>query len=128
MTKTLKQLVLLVALTLSSAPALAQTADEIIEKHLAATGGRAALSKLTSRVSNGTLELTTPVGPLKGTIEVYNKKPNKTRTLVKVDASAFGGAEIVNDQRFDGSTGYVIDTFNGNRDITGEQLEAMKNG
>jgi outer membrane lipoprotein-sorting protein len=112
----------------AAAPGLAQTADEIIEKHLAAAGGRAAMAKLTSRVATGTLALTTPVGELKGIVEVYNKKPNKQRTLVKVDASAFGGSEIVNDQRFDGTTGFVIDSFNGNRDITGEQLDAMKNG
>ncbi len=118
-----------VVLTLgSAAPAWAQTADEIIEKHLAAAGGRAALSKVTSRIARGTIALTTPVGELKGTVEVYNKRPNKSRTLVKIDASAFGGSEIVNDQRFDGTTGYVIDSFQGNRDITGEQLEAMKNG
>lgn len=86
------------------------------------------MAKLTSRVATGTLALTTPVGELKGIVEVYNKKPNKQRTLVKVDASAFGGSEIVNDQRFDGTTGFVIDSFNGNRDITGEQLDAMKNG
>ena len=116
-------------LALSSAvPGLAQTADEIIEKHLAATGGRAAMTKLTSRVATGTLAVTTPVGELKGTVEVYTKKPNKQRTLVKIDASAFGGSEIVNDQRFDGTTGYVIESFNGNRDKTGDQLEAMKNG
>ena len=79
-------------LTLSAAaPVLAQTADEIIEKHLAAVGGRATLSKLSSRVATGTIALTTPVGELKGTVEVYNKKPNKQRTLVKIDASAFGG-------------------------------------
>jgi zinc protease len=124
----LRRVALLAVLTLWSIPALAQTADEIIEKHLAASGGRAALGKVTSRVSNGTIALTTPVGELKGTIELYQKKPNKTRTLVKIDASAFGGTEIINDQRFDGTSGYVIDSFNGNRDLTGEQLEAMKNG
>ena len=70
----------------------------------------------------------TPVGELKGTIEVYSKKPNKTRTLIKIDATALGGGQIVNDQRFDGATGYVIDSFNGNREITGDQLEAMKAG
>jgi hypothetical protein len=35
--------------------AAAQTADEIVEKHLAAIGGRAALSKLTSRMMAGTI-------------------------------------------------------------------------
>src|SRR5262245_42373104 len=105
-------------------PSLAQTADEVIEKHLAATGGRAALSKITSRVSTGSIAVTTPIGELKGSIEVYNKAPNKTRTLIKLDLTAVGGGQMVSDQRFDGTTGYVIDTFQGNRDITGDQLEA----
>ena len=128
MTKTSQRIAIAAALLLWAIPSLAQTADEIIEKHLAATGGRTALNKLTSRVSSGTIALTTPVGELKGTVEVYSKKPNKSRTLVKLDATALGGGQLVNDQRFDGVTGYVIDTFNGNRDITGEQLEAMKSG
>ena len=59
---------------------------------------------------------------------MYNKKPNKTRTLIKIDATALGGGQIVTDQRFDGVTGYVIDSFQGNRDITGDALEAMKAG
>lgn len=109
-------------------PALAQSADEIIEKHLAASGGRAAYAKITSRTSVGTLNLTTPVGDLSGTIEIDAKKPNKTRTLVKIDATALGGGQIVQDQRFDGTTGYVLDSFQGNRDIEGGQLEALKAG
>jgi outer membrane lipoprotein-sorting protein len=116
------------ALALSSTAAAAQTADEIVEKHLAATGGRAALSKLTSRRALGTLTLTTPVGDLSGPIEVYSKAPNKSRTFIKLDLTAVGGGEVVNDQRFDGAVGYIVDTFNGNREMTGDQLEAMKNG
>ena len=42
-------------LTLWAVPSLAQTVDDIIEKHLTATGGRAALTKLTSRTSSGTV-------------------------------------------------------------------------
>src|SRR4030095_6690303 len=128
MTKTLRPVIAALALMLWAVPAFAQTADEIIEKHLAATGGRAALSKVTARISNGPIALTTPVGELKGPIELYQKKPNKTRTLVKIDATAIGGGQITSDQRFDGTSGYVIDSFNGNRDITGDQLEAMKSG
>lgn len=124
----LPRIALLAALVAWAVPSLAQTADDIIEKHLAATGGRAALSKLTSRVSSGAISLTTPVGELKGTVEVYLKKPNRSRTLLKIDAVALGGGQIISDQRFDGTTGYVIDSFNGNREITGDQLEAMKNG
>jgi outer membrane lipoprotein-sorting protein len=128
MKRTLLPVIAAAALTLWAVPSLAQTADEIIEKHLAATGGRAAFDKITSRVSTGTISLTTPVGELTGTIELYQKKPNKTRTLIKINAAALGGGEIVNDQRFDGTTGYTIDSFNGNREITGEQLEAMRAG
>jgi hypothetical protein len=126
--KRLRCSALFTALVIWAVPCLAQTADEIIEKHLAAAGGRAALNKLTSRVSTGAISITTPVGELKGTVEVYNKAPNRIRTLVKIDAVALGGGQIINDQRFDGATGYVIDSFNGNREIAGDQLAAMKNG
>jgi len=107
--------------------ASAQTADEIIEKHLAALGGRATLAKLQSRTVTGTITVTTPVGDLTGTIETMNQVPNKTRTLIKLDLSAVGLGKVVQDQRFDGTAGYMIDTLQGNREITGDQLELMKN-
>jgi hypothetical protein len=128
MTITLRGISTLALVAFCSVPAFAQTADEVIEKHLAAIGGRAALAKATSRVSTGKISVSTPVGELAGTIEVSNKAPNKSRTLVKLDLSALGGGEMTSDQRFDGTTGYQIDTFQGNRDITGDQLEALKNG
>jgi len=103
-----------------------QTVDEIIDKYLAATGGRAALAKLTSRVVTGTVSVSTPAGELSGTIEVYNKGPLKQRTLVKIDASQLGIGQIVQDQRFNGTTGYAIDSINGNREMAGDQLETMK--
>src|SRR5262245_55444623 len=109
-------------------PALvrAQTADDIVEKALTAMGGRAALGKLTSRSSTGTISIATPNGDITGTIELYNKAPNKSRTLVKIDLSSLGLGQVVQDQRFDGTVGYAIDSMNGNRDITGDQLEAMR--
>ena len=42
--------------------------------------------------------------------------------------SALGGGQVVSDQRFDGATGYVLDSFNGNREITGSQLDTLRNG
>jgi outer membrane lipoprotein-sorting protein len=107
--------------------ASAQTADEVIEKYLTALGGRAALAKLTSRSMVGTMTLTTPGGDVPGTIEVLNQQPNRVRTLMKLDLSALGAGQLVIDQRFDGTTGYVLDSMRGNRDITGNQLENMKN-
>lgn len=108
--------------------AAAQSADEIVEKHLEAIGGRAALGKLTSRVMTGTIVLSTPAGEFSGPIEVMNQTPNKVRTLINLDLSAVGVGKITVDQRFDGATGYVIDTLQGNRDIEGDQLEGMRNG
>ena len=59
-------------------------------------------------------------------MELYNKAPNKSRSLVKIDLSNFGLGQVTQDQRFNGTTGYAIDTLNGNRDITGDQLEVMR--
>src|SRR4051794_40446741 len=105
--------------------AAAQTADEIIEKHLAAMGGRTALNNIKSRSMKGTISVSTPVGELTGPIEVLNQVPNKSRTFIQLDLSALGLGKVVQDQRFDGTSGYVIDTIQGNRDITGDQLEVM---
>jgi outer membrane lipoprotein-sorting protein len=120
---------LVVLVTLASGQfAAAQTADEIIEKSIAATGGRAALSRIKTRTASGTITLNTPAGDIPGTIEVMNAAPNKTRTVIKADLSAFGAGPLEIDQRFDGEQGYVIDTLQGNRDIAGDQLQNMHNG
>jgi zinc protease len=113
--------------TLWCAQAEAQTAAEIIDQHLAATGGRAALGKLTTRVATGSVTLVLPVAELAGTVEVYNKKPNKTRNVVKLDLSALGAGTVTAEQRFDGAVGFNNDNVNGYREITGDQLATMKN-
>ena len=68
-----------------------------------------------------------PAGDLPGTIEVFAQAPNKSRTLLKLDLSVAGMGTATVDQRFDGESGYVIDSLQGNRDITGNQLENLKN-
>jgi outer membrane lipoprotein-sorting protein len=104
----------------------AQTVDDVVEKHLTAVGGREALGKLTSRTMSGSITLSTPGGDVTGTIEVYAKLPNKSRSVIDVDLSALGAGRVHQDQRFDGTTGYAIDSLNGNREITGDQLEVMR--
>jgi outer membrane lipoprotein-sorting protein len=122
-----KSLVTLALLLAFVNVASAQTADEVIEKHLAALGGRPAFSKLTSRLTKGTISVTTPVGEVTGSIEIYNQAPNKQRTFIQLDLTGVGLGKVVQDQRFDGTSGYMIDSLQGNREITGEQLEPMKN-
>ena len=87
--KTVTRGLLAASLLLSCAQtAAAQSADEVIERHLAAIGGRTALEKLTSRVGTGKITLATPAGDISGPIEVTNARPNKERTLLSLDLSA----------------------------------------
>jgi len=109
--------------------AATQTADEVIEKHLAAMGGRAALGKITSRKATGTMTVTTPNGNITGPFELYSKAPNKTRLYVVLDLSPMGmNDKLTLDQKFDGTTGWALNTLQGDRQITGNQLDNMKNG
>lgn len=115
-------------LVLTFVPAAsAQTADEVIERSLKAVGGREAHEKIKSRLMSGKITVSTPGGDIEGTIEVLNAVPNKTRSLIKADLTALGAGPMVLDQRFDGNTGYALDTLQGNREITGNQLDNMRN-
>jgi hypothetical protein len=109
-------------------PPAAQTADEIVEKHLAAMGGREALGKLTSRRSTGSITVTTPNGDLSGPFEAVSKAPNKGRVYFKLDLSALGAPEpMILEQKFDGVAGITLNSIQGDTEITGTQLENMKN-
>jgi hypothetical protein len=130
MKTTLRTLILtltVVAAVSGATTAAAQTADEIVDKTIVALGGREALGKLTSRVTTGTITVSTPGGDVSGTIQAWNLPPNKSRTLITLDLSALGAGSASVDQRFDGTSGYAIDSMRGNRDITGSQLENMRN-
>lgn len=127
MTKCSRLLFVAMALLGWSHQAAAQTVDEVIEKHLAAIGGRAALAKLQSRQMVGTITLSLPTGgEVTGSVEALNAVPNKARTLIKLDLTALGAGPMQIDQRFDGTSGYVLDSMQGDRPITGSQLDNMK--
>src|SRR5262245_48295605 len=122
-----KVLVMAVMVACFAQTTFAQTADEIVEKYLGAIGGRATLAKIKSRHATGTASFSSPAGELPGTIEVFSVAPNKSRTLVKLDLSVAGMGTATVDQRFDGESGFAIDSLQGNHDITGNQLENLKN-
>ena len=94
------------------------TADQIIDKYVQAIGGKAALEKQTSRVSKGTFEL--PAFGANGTIEIYEKAPNKTVTIVNV--SGFG---VIQDG-FDGKVGWSQNPQDGLREKAGAELASAK--
>lgn len=129
----MKRHFLALLLSLVVAPVLAmhatsQTADEVVEKHLAAMGGREAIGKITTRKSTGTMTVSTPNGDISGPAEIYSKTPNKARLYVVMDLSAMGVNEKMTlEQKFDGTTGWLLNTLQGDRQITGNQLDNMKN-
>ena len=120
------RLALTAIVLLVASAASAQTADEVIEKCITAMGGRATLEKVKTRIMTGELTIGTPAGDIAGTVEMYGALPNKQRTVIKADLSKLGAGQLVIDQRFDGTNGYAMDTLQGNRDITGNQLDNMK--
>jgi outer membrane lipoprotein-sorting protein len=122
-----RSLVLVACGLLWAAHAQAQTADEVIEKYLAATGGRAALAKLTSQVATGTISISAQGNELAGPFEIYVKAPNKSRSYFKLDLSQLGAGEMVIDQRCDGKTAYAMNSMQGDHEITGNQLLGMLN-
>lgn len=104
-----------------------QNDDAVIEKHLAALGGRAALGKLTSRKSTGTVTLTTPAGPISGPVEILLKSPNKSRVQMTLDLTAMGAGKMTIDQRFDGTVGYSSNSMQGDSEMPSKQIENLRN-
>jgi hypothetical protein len=108
-------------------PAQAQTADEIVEKHLAATGGREAWTKLESRIAKGSVLISMQGADIAGPVEMYHKAPNKTRVHFRLDLTPYGGDEVVIEQRCDGKTAYQSNSMQGDQEITGARLQGMLN-
>ena len=67
----------------ASAVAAARAA-EVIEKYVRAVGGREAVERISSRVSKGTFEGNFAGVKVGGTVEIIEKAPNKSVSLVKV--------------------------------------------
>ena len=115
-------IVLLAGLTAAVAQTTPQanlpSVDQVLDKYVRAIGGKAALEKLTSRVSKGTLEMDQLPGP--AAEEIYAKAPNKQYMVT--DLSSFGQAR----RGFNGAVGWEDNPQNGMREITGPELAAMK--
>lgn len=99
-------------------PAKLPTAPEILAKYVQAIGGRAASDKIKTRLTKGTLEFAS-LG-VKGTYETYTAAPNKA--INRVNLAGIG--EIV--EGFDGTTAWIVNPLQGNRDKAGEELAQTK--
>jgi hypothetical protein len=99
-------------------PAALPSADEILEKYVKAIGGKEAIEKITSRSSKGSFEI--EAMNLTGTIESYQKAPNKFANLFTIPAVGGGG------QVFDGAKGWDSNPMTGLRELGGEELATLK--
>ncbi|HEY6327947.1 MAG TPA: hypothetical protein VI756_01325, partial [Blastocatellia bacterium] len=98
-------------------PAL-PTVDAILDKYIAAIGGKDAIKNLTSVVQTGVFEV--PEANLKGQAEGYGKAPNKAAFKVTLD-----GYGVVQ-QIYDGTRGWYSDPAGGSREIKGEELAQLQ--
>jgi len=94
------------------------TAEQVLEKSIQATGGRAAGEKLTSTVTKGTVELVAQ--GIQGTVEIYAKAPNKL--LVVQNLQGIGEFN----QGYDGQVGWSQNPFQGTRELQGVELAILK--
>jgi photosynthetic reaction center cytochrome c subunit len=101
-----------------AAPAAAvatPTADQILDKYVAAVGGADALHKISTRVSKGNIG----VGGHETPIEVFAKAPDKRMSVTY----AASGDSIT---AFDGQGGWLGNTGRPARDMSGQEAEAAK--
>ena len=110
----------LFALASAPAGAIAQalpSASELMAKHDALTGGRAAMAKYSSIKEVGTMNI--PAAGIDATMEVYKDKSGKF--LQKMVLGAMGEAST----GFDGTTAWQMQMGNASI-ISGDQAKAMK--
>jgi len=104
-----------VAPVLAQAPAEAlPSVDQVLDRYVAALGGKAAIEKITTRVAKGTFEL--PDQGVVGTYEAFAKAPNKSGSEIQ-----FEGFGVVR-QGFDGTVGWAESPQAGLREMAGQEL------
>jgi carboxyl-terminal processing protease len=94
------------------------TIDEIFEKYVAARGGKAALERVTSRVTRGKAEISSM--NLTGTTELFEKAPNKAITNIQVP-----GLGLMQ-RGFDGTKGWWQDSMRGYIKFEGYGLSEIR--
>ncbi|MBN1224273.1 MAG: outer membrane lipoprotein-sorting protein [Candidatus Aminicenantes bacterium] len=96
-----------------AAPAISESADDVLNKMIDALGGRKALEGIEDATMTGTMELT-QMG-LSATVTSYRKNPNKTR----MDIEVMG---MVITQAFDGQTAWMVNPQTGSSEELPEQF------
>jgi len=91
------------------------TADQILDKYVAALGGAEAIGKVVSRIEKGSID----AGGHETPIEVFAKAPNMRMSVMH----APGGDSIT---AFDGTAGWLGNTGRSPRDMVGAEVDAAR--
>jgi len=102
----------------SGNPPVAASVDQVLDKYVAAVGGKAAAERPTTRVLKGTIE--GAMLPAAAPWESWAKAPNKRFSLVEI--SGFG---LMQDG-FDGTVAWSQNPFSGLSEKQGEELAKQK--
>ena len=94
------------------------TAEEVLERNIAAIGGREALERVTSYQLKAALEM--PGRGVRGTIEITGKAPDRMLSVRRIERVG------VIRQGYDGKTGWSEDPYQGMRQLEGEEDSMIK--
>ena len=112
----MKKLLLPVCALFLAVSAFAQTADEIIDKHLKAVGGVEKLKAMQSVRATGKLKM----GPMEAPVTLLKARPDQMR----MDFTIQG---MTGTQAYDGSTGWMVMPFMGKKDPEKMSEDMLKN-
>src|SRR6476469_1680251 len=94
------------------------SARSVIDRHVKAIGGRAAILAHTSSHATGTFSM--PAQNITGALDVYGAKPDKS--LVKINLGGIG--DLV--EGFDGTNGWILQPMTGPMLKEGHELDEKK--
>lgn len=94
------------------------TAKEVVDKYVAAIGGKEALAKRQSARTKGTMSI--PASGLKGTVEVLSARPDKL--LVTIDLAGVGLTKT----GYDGKVGWTTSPIMGPSLMEANQLDQIR--
>lgn len=100
----------------------AQTADEVIRKHVEAVGGQATLGKVEDRIDRWSVSLEGPAAGT-GTFVVHSKGPTRYREVLQGE---FGGNKYRVVQGYDGKTAWRV-SQGSLAILEGEERDALRN-
>ncbi|MBU1053565.1 MAG: hypothetical protein KKC46_07015 [Proteobacteria bacterium] len=92
------------------------SAEQIIDKHIEATGGKKALEKINNSITE--MKITLLQDKIEGKITFYKQRPNRFYSFTELD---FSGVPIVEEMGTDGNIVWKIEPRTSGRIVAGEE-------